>query len=500
MIRRMFVIAAAVVAIAGLTQLSDPHSIAQPEPSPIVGAADSESKSGSTWFCPSGTAAIGDPANGGTAAAQNLVDIAADADVTVTVTVFRTQPAEDGTTTVSTSLEVAAGSLATVDVGVLADGGATVEVAGGRATVAQRLVAGNRSDQTDCVGEASTAAYFASARTDEGSSAQLWLTNPFPTDASVDLRITGDDGVRQPGPFRGLIVPARSSRLVDLSTPGGAELREQFAVAVEARSGRIVASLSQTVSGRGLRTTVGVQRVADTWVLPYSFTGAEVDEKVWVYNPGETDASVLISVMPQGVPAEMLPEPFTREIPARRYAMVDLPAEGRLPTVDLRWLQVEELTGAGVVVNHVVSLNGPSGDGAPNTRPALGGGLAAQTGASVQATQWTVTSLDPGSVGQSVVAITNPSTEKIAVVGVTRIARNGGGEPVVVAENQEIAPLGTLALDVSEVADAAMALRVTASTPVVVAARTTNTAAVDFAMWAAVPVAETVSALPQVGG
>lgn len=500
MIRRVLVVATVGIAIAGLTRLSEPHSIAQPDPSPIVGAADSEERSGSTWFCPLGTAGIGDPANGGSAAPQNFIDIAAETAATVTVTVMRTAAAEDGTTTTSTTNSIEANTLSSLDIGAMADGGAIVEVEG-RATVSQRLVASNRSDQLDCLNEASTAAYFASARTDEGATAQLWLTNPFPTDASVDLRITGDDGVRQPGPFRGLIVPARSSRLVDLSTPGGAELREQFAVAVEARSGRIVAGMAQTVTGKGLRATVGVQRPVDTWVLPYSFTGAEVDEKVWIYNPGESDASVLISVMPQGVPAEMLPEPFTREIPARRYAVVDLPAEGRLPTVDLRWLQIEELTGAGVVVNHVVSLNGPSGDGAPNTRPALGGGLAAQTGASVQATQWTVTSLDPGSIGQSVVAITNPSTETIAVVTVTRSAVAGvGGEPSVVAENQEIAPLGTLALDVSAVADAAMALRVTSTNPVVVSARTTNTAAVDFAMWSAVPVLETVSILPKVGG
>ncbi|NLA34090.1 MAG: hypothetical protein GX868_00185 [Actinobacteria bacterium] len=500
MIRRLLVLITAGAVIAGFTQMSEPHSLAQPEPSPIVGAADSEVKSGSTWFCPFGTAGIGDPAAGGVAAPQNFVDIAAVTDVSVTVTAFRTQAAEDATTTVTSNLEIAANSLATFDVGALADGGATVEISGGRATVAQRLVADNRSDQADCVSEAATAAYFASARTDEGATAQLWLTNPFPTDASVDLRITGNDGVRQPGPFRGLIVPARSSRLVDLSTPGGAELREQFAIAAEARSGRIVAGLSQTVSGKGLRITSGVQRPADTWVLPYSFTGAEVDEKVWIYNPGESDASVLISVMPQGVPAEMLPEPFTREIPARRYEVIDLPAEGRLPTVDLRWLQVEELTGSGVVVNHVVSLNGPSGDGAPNTRPALGGGLAAQVGASVQATEWTVTSLDSGAVGQSVVAITNPSPETIAVVSLTRIARSDGGEPTLVAENQEIAPLATLALDVSEIADVSVAVRVTSTTPVVVAARTTNSAAVDFALWSAVPVAETASVLSSVGG
>ncbi len=498
MIRRVMIIVMSVVAIAAMNQFVEPEGIGQPSPNPVVGGETSGRGSGSTWFCPFGTSTAGEAA----VPTNSILITTEDRAVVAEVTMYRTAALEDGSTTVSETVNAAANTVTEVRLDDRVDGGATVEISGGSATVAQKLVAPNRSDQADCVTEAAQQAYFAAAQTTTGSFAQLWLVNPFPTSLSVDVRVTIEGGVRIPGPVSGVIVPARSSRLLDLGTiPEVAELREQFSIAVEGRSGRFVAGLAQTVAGNGLRATIGVQHPATNWVIPYSFTGSDFSEKLWIFNPSSEDTAVIASVFPQGVATEMMPEPFTFDLPGRQYTLIDLTAEGRLPTTELRWIHVESLSDVGIVVNSVVSITAASGTGEPNTRPALAGGLAAQVGATVQATSWIVSSVDPASESQSVVAVANPSPESIAVLTITRIARSGDGAPAeVIVENQEIAPLGTVAYDISQLADVNIGLRVDATSPVVVAGRTTSSAATDLAVWTALPIRESVMPLPVTGG
>lgn len=495
MIRRLLIVITAVAALVGLTQVDDPHGVPQPAPSDIVGPSFDEGV-GSTWFCPLGTAAAGEAA----APENHLLITTFDDPAAVRVTMLRTAPDPNGATTVEETLALPANAVTRFRIDDRVDGGASVEVTSGTATVAQELIAPNRSDHVDCLTEAGQRAYFASASTDAGATAQLWLTNPFSTDASVDIRVTVDSSVRVPAPFDGIIIPAGSTRMIDLATPGGAELREQFAFAVEVRGGRIVAGLTQTRANVGLRVNTGVQRPATNWAVPYSFTGAEMSERIWVYNPSETATEALVSVLPNGVASEMLPEPFVIDLPARRYGMVDLPLEGRLPTGELRWIQVEAFSEEGVVVSQVVSLNAASGDGGANTRPAIAGGLAGQSGVTVQATSWVVSSLDPQATGQSIVSVANPSVDTIAVVTLTRMTQGAEGPTEVIIADAEVAPLGTFGLDLADFADADISVRVDSTSPVVVGARTTNTNAADFAMWSAIPIRSTASPLPPTGG
>lgn len=492
MIRRTIVLLVLALAALALVRLDDPHATPAATPSPIVGPSTSDAGI-STWFCPAAAASADGPAH------QVIVTSLA-REVTARVTAFSTA----GGAPVTQTVTVPADSQHVVSMSDLGSGlgGATVEVDGGPATVAHRLAASDRSDQSACLTEAGPRWYFTAANTERDfprnadASAQLWLLNPFPTDASVDIRVSTDDLVRVPPALRGLIVPAGSSRMVDLGQ--SVQRREQFALSVEARGGRIAAELAQSVPGQGLRLTPGVPDAAMTWMFADSFGGENLSDRVIVFNPSSRDTTVLVSVVPNGLDALAMPEPFEQEIGGRRFAVVDLTAEARIPPEGLRWIRVDALEGTGVVATQLMGIMGAGGSGSADTRPTVPGGLAALVGATAQARSWTIPSVDATPDSQSVVVVANPSPDSISLVTLTSIS---GGTTSVIADDLEVPPAASLAVDVSAAtAGGPIGVRVDASTPVVVSARTTSVSRSELGLLDGVPDASTASPIPELGG
>ncbi|MCZ7631709.1 MAG: DUF5719 family protein [Microthrixaceae bacterium] len=103
------------------------------------------------------------------------------------------------------------------------------------------------ADQAPCSTFSSDRWYFPVVVTTRDSTARLNLFNPFPGDASVDIEAALETGVRAPEELSGVVVPAGSTRVINLEEH--LERHEQFSVTVETRSGGVVAELAQRFDG-----------------------------------------------------------------------------------------------------------------------------------------------------------------------------------------------------------------------------------------------------------
>jgi hypothetical protein len=500
MIKRAAVVVALALVVVGLFALDDPNPTPPPAPSPVIGASVDPSARSATWYCAAGVEAsaggvehqlvISNPGEKTTARITGFRDPAGGTDAELAAA----KPS-------SIRVELAARSLTTLpvsDVGA-GVGGVTVETSGasaGSVTVAHRMLADTQSDQSTCLTEASSRWYFASGNTELGTSARLWLLNPFAGDASVDIAITTENGTRVPGgdpgqdnSFRGVIVPAGTAKVIDLGQ--GARVRTQFSVTVRAVGGRVAAEMTQSVKNQGLRMSPGVPRLSTTWAFADSTGGTEVDEQLHILNPSRRAVTVRVSVMPNQ-DRESFPEPFLIDVPARHFATVPISAEGRVNPDISRWIRVDSVTGPGVAVMQVVVLTGPGN--ADGSRPSVAGGLASSSGSSAAATDWYVTSLDPGPDSQSVVVLANPSETGIALVDISRIT---GGDSATIAEQLEVPPMGSLAVDLTEAAGPdQLSVRVRSRTPILVSGRTTSSSLVEVATFPAVPSLDGATTLP----
>lgn len=370
-----------------------------------------------------------------------------------------------------------------------------VESGAGELVVEHRLAGPGYEDQVACATRSSDLWFFPAQTTVRDTSAQLYLFNPFPEDASVDISAAVDDGVREPPEWQGLVVPAGTARVVDLGV--AAVRREQFSVTVAARNGQVVAESAQTLatpaSGdipatSGLRLQVGVPEAFADWTFAEGFTGAGANERLVLFNPGDRPATVLVQVTPYGG-AELPPEPFELEVPARRYAQLDLSAETRIPGEGLHAIRVQTGADTPVVSARVVTVVGAGA--APSTpqivaRPATPSGTSVGTGTPVAAALWAATGLSVGNGQEQLVAVHNPSSDTVRV---SATVLGGAADGTVLADALEVAPGDSLAIRADDPALGVgdVTVVVEADAPVVVERSSTAPSAGDFSMGLAVP-------------
>lgn len=370
-----------------------------------------------------------------------------------------------------------------------------VESGAGELVVEHRLLGADVADQVPCATDASDRWYFPAQTTLSNTSAQLYLFNPFPADASVDISADVGEGVRLPGELQGLVVPAGTTRMVNLGDYF--QRREQFSVAVEARDGRIVAETAQTLAvpakgdvpaTRGLRLQLGVSRARSTWILAEGFTGPGVGERLIMFNPGSEPASVAVQLTPFGA-AELPPEPFELEVPARRFAQLDLSAETRVPGEGLHSIRVETDAGTPIIVGRVDTISG--GRKAPSSpeitaRPPLSLGTAIGTGTPVAAPLWAATGMVVGPRSESLLAVHNPSA---GTVRVSATVIGGSGDGTALADAVEIAPGDSVAIRTrgQSLGRGAVTVLVEATRAVVVERTITFIRQDDLSMGVAVP-------------
>jgi hypothetical protein len=260
------------------------------------------------WFCP------GVPATGADDVEGEIV-IANRNETRLVGTVLLVN--DDGA---SRRLDVAVDGWATttVDLDATLPGGmvgAVIEIDGGGAVIEQRSMHPAGDSVAPCANATSDRWYLADGFTVEGSLDQLVLTNPYDQTVVVNVEFATREGPRRPNSYRGMTVPARSIRVIDLGAPGaGAQSEPVLAVAVEASRGRLVVGRAQRFLGGGRlgsQVTLASPAVRDQWWFVGGRTGVGVTERYSIYNPTEDDVEVdpIFVAIPVAVQADPIEVP-----------------------------------------------------------------------------------------------------------------------------------------------------------------------------------------------
>ena len=239
------------------------------------------------------------------------------------------------------ALDVDGWASATVDLDDLLPGavvGAVIEIDGGGGVIEQRSLHPAGDSLAACANATSDAWYLADGFTVDGSLDQIILTNPFEQTVVANLEFATQEGSRRPQSYRGLTVPPRSIRVIDLGAPGaGAQSEPILAVTVETTRGRLVVGRAQTFTGggrSGSQVTLAAPALRDQWWFADGAKGPDISERFSIYNP--TDEQVEVDVIFVGIDTPVLLDPIV--VPPREVVTydpgdeIDLP-DGRHTTV-----------------------------------------------------------------------------------------------------------------------------------------------------------------------
>jgi hypothetical protein len=491
---RLVVLTVLVLALVGLMTL-DGSPVARPATTstlvPAGPVVPGRGATGSIWFCAAGSAATAE-------APVHEVIVANPTPRTVRAHIVEVGPVTDTTSQAPSTAPPAPSTTdvparSTVVLAVDAPGvSVQVELSAPGPVVSHRLVAGPLFDEAPCATAGSASWFLPSVNTwsasPQGAVAQLWLFNPFPSDASVDISVVSDDGVRRPSALSGIVVSGGTNRLVDVGSV--VKLREQVALDVRTRAGLVVAELTQVnASPEGLRLTPGVPSTRTRLAFADGVVGPGIGEQYVVFNPTGRSASVLVQVVPYDADPSVLPEPFDLDVPARRFVVLDLDQQTRVPQDRPHWVRLESVNGVGVAVQRSVRIT------ASNDALGLDSGFGSTTGASVAATRFTLPWADRSADGRSVLLVANPSVDTLAEVevrafGAGRTARRTDVKKV------ELEPGHGTTIDLGPSGASPRGLVVSATSPVVVERRVQGASGHDLAVIPAVPSADDIRVLP----
>ena len=277
-----------------------------------------------TWFCP------GVPATGVDGVEGEIV-IANRTDDQMVGTVLLVNSDQES---LRLALDVDGWASASVDLDELLPGaivGAVVEIDGGGGVIEQRSLHPAGNSLAACANATSDTWYLADGFTVDGSLDQIILTNPFEQTVVANLEFATQEGSRRPQSYRGLTVPPRSVRVVDLGAPGaGAQSEPVLAVTVEATRGRLVVGRAQTFTGggrSGSQVTLASPALRDQWWFAEGAKGPGVNERFSIYNP--TDQQVEVDVIFVGIDTPVLLDPIV--VPPREVVTYDTGDESDLP-------------------------------------------------------------------------------------------------------------------------------------------------------------------------
>jgi hypothetical protein len=482
-----------ILALVGLMTL-DGSPVARPATTstlrPAGPVVPGRRATGSIWFCAAGSAGTAEPPTHEVIVA-NPTSHAVRA-VTTEVGPGADTEASTSTTALPAPSTTEVGARSTVVLTVQAPGASVqVELSAPGPVVSHRLVSGPLFDEAPCATSGSATWFLPSVNTwsaaPQGAVAQLWLFNPFPSDASVDISVISDDGVRRPSALDGIVVGGGTNRLVDIGSV--VRLREQVALDVRTRAGLVVAELTQVnASPEGLRLTPGVPSTRTRLAFADGVVGPGIGEQYVVFNPSGRSASVLVQVVPYDADPSVLPEPFDLDVPARRFVVLDVDEQTRVPQDRPHWVRLESVNGVGVAVQRSVRVT------ASNEVLGLDSGFGASTGSSVAATRLALPWADRSADGRSVLLVANPSVDTLAEVEVR--AFGSGRAPRAEVKKVELEPGHGTTIDLGPSGASPRGLVVSATSPVVVERRVQGASGHDLAVIPAVPSADDLVALP----
>ena len=441
----------------------------------VTSAAPGPDAEGGVWYCAEGTSLPGEFADHSVIVANPTAT-----PVAATVMVFPvTSPGsvspsaapEEVALTVPANSEV---YLRLAEVVASQFTAALVETDSGQAIVEQRVQGPTGVDISPCATRSSAVWHFAAGSTRRDARLAFTLFNPFPDRAVVKFTFSTDEGVREPQPVRGVLVPARSLVVVNAT-----DLVPRFSsvsTTIESQAGRIVAGRLQLFDGseglEGLTVGPGIPEPRMQWVFPTGPVDSGVVEHIVLYNPSEEAAAADVNIRLDAPYSDSALVPFEVSVPPRQqvalvfgdaggYPLPPAPlaygAASPLPDGAGFWAAVQVYNGVPIVAERVAAASALSS-------PA---GVATTAGTPVTAVQHLITGnrADEFEVQLSVV---NPSPDSIALVTVSRIA-DGRVVPIGQLDPLEVAPHSRLVVPVDQLTHSdSYALLVEATQPVAV--------------------------------
>lgn len=370
---------------------------------------------GSAWFCP------GVPVQGAGVASEIVIANPTDQPATGTLTLLSLNREP----TTATLVAPARSQVRFDATGGRAGGftSAVVELSGALVAVEQHLQHPAGRSVAACATGTSDRWIFADGFTGDDSPFQVVLTNPFPTPTIVDVSFVTAEARRAPRQLQGLVLEARSVRVLDLANQGA---RNETIVAVEVRAsaGRLVAGKLQHYLGRGrlgFVAALGASAPSRSWWFPAGEKADGVAEQLVVFNPSDADRALIVAFYPPGGAASV-PEPLLVSAPAGRVTVLDTAA---LPALGEGTYAIAVTTdGAsdadGVVIEQVVTRQVRTQTGATTSRTRTSTTAVLGVPGAAIARVWTA----PGGVGvtpSDALVVTNttalPATVTIATVG-----------------------------------------------------------------------------------
>ncbi|HSB87964.1 MAG TPA: DUF5719 family protein [Ilumatobacteraceae bacterium] len=249
----------------------------------------------SAWFCagvPTGSTQVGGAVvvvNPGEGVLAGKITVFTDA---------------SGVAAAGVSFDVAARSTTSFDLPQILPHGtflsAMVEIYGGGGFVEQRADTPSGSAVSPCSNSTSSKWYFADGYTVEGSREQLIVTNPFPSDAIINISESTATESRRPAILQGLLVSAHSVLVISQDLLAKRELN--LAITVSSSRGRVVVGRAQeylaSVGRAGFTMTLGAPSLGDQ----FYFADGEVVpgqaiERYSIYNGSETEAVVNVAFL-----------------------------------------------------------------------------------------------------------------------------------------------------------------------------------------------------------
>ena len=419
------------------------------EPGVVSPAASPADALASTWYCAGGTSD-----RNGVADHSIVIQNARPASVDATVTVIGgailpppAEPPDDGGATTTTQapqsttttepppplptvapvvreLEVPGRSVEVLRLGDEIDAevaGAVVEVEGGDVTVEHVVEGELGSSAAPCSTIVSDSWAFPWGVTSRGNRELLVFLNPFPDDATLDVEFATDEGTRAPSVFDSFVVPARSVRAawVDESTR-----RNQISAQVTLRSGRVAVDRIQVLTGededdprQGLSLASGQPVPSNVWVFPSGQTTRAISEQVVVYNPTDDSAEVEVEVRLDDPRRNGIPEPFALRVAPRRFEIVAVHEEQRVPAGVAHTSIVRSLNGVPITAERVQWA----------LEPADTLGLSAMPGSPVEAPIWYLAAGGPTDEVDEWITLVNLSNDEDVTASITGLV---GGQEV----------------------------------------------------------------------
>lgn len=394
--RGIALLLAAVLVVAGsvaASQVTQSRELDPPE------AVQAPLASSGTAYCP--------VAAGEGEGASLLLSALGDADAEVVITRYvdgaavpgepRTLPAR---TTVT--LPVAPGDLAAP---------VAIDWRGSPVLAQYQLSDGTELLVADCASRGASRWHLAGFDTSLGNVSLLHLFNPYGQDALVDLQFGTPEGDVELVIGEELLVPARSSAVLNL-----AQFRPEtpdLAVTVSSVAGRVVpqgqvdlappAEGVEAVTGRGLIPASPV--VSETAFVPHAVSDAVTASHLTVYNPGTRAAAVQLQVTTPLAAATALAS--ERTVPAGGTVGIDLAELSALPAFGV---QLVSVNGVGIVATRTAAVSDVQRTG-----------VAVSLAAPMTSEEWAVTG---GLDANATLTLYNPgSTPAVAAVDVA------GGTP-----------------------------------------------------------------------